>query len=60
MVQKQPIALGLVSKFINEPSKLDFRSQEMQEKIMSSQKRWHPPFIGEGRFLVSWSPDFRI
>lgn len=33
MVQKQPIALGLVSKFINEPSKLDFMSQEMQEKI---------------------------
>lgn len=33
MVQKQPITLGLVSKFINESSKLDFTSQEMQEKI---------------------------
>lgn len=33
MVQKQPIALGLISEFINEISKLDLMNQEMQEKI---------------------------
>lgn len=33
MVQKQPIALGLLSEFGNETSKLDFMSQEMWEKM---------------------------